>query len=259
MKDTIVNLVNTYTDFLLNVSEYTLLTEEIKSRMDANKILIHYYSLEKKVMDYSKFDNRIASYLLENKLDKFINKEIDNDKINELLQNGILNNDMITYFIEKEKTVLSIKSDSILNKVKAHKLDIRSKIKNIDTFNLIKKRELLRLQTNETRYSYFNAAKSTKDILLLNGKDKITVKVKGDLISLEIKVINRIYKNEFIDYLVANNIDAFKYSILDAKLKNSKDKRLDIDIVNSYKIIKNKECLFIKTLPGLLKKYNKKK
>ena len=58
---------------------------------------------------------------------------------------------------------------------------------------------------------------------------------------------------------MANNIDAFKYSILDAKLKNSKDKRLDIDIVNSYKIIKNKECLFIKTLPGLLKKYNKKK
>ena len=259
MKETILNLVNIYTEFLLNVSEYTILTEEIKNRMDANKILIHYYSLEKKVMDYSKFDNRVASYLLENKLDQFINKEIDNNKINELLASGVLNENIISYFIEKEKTVLSIKSDAILNKVRSNKLEIRSKIKNMDIFELVKRRELQRLQTNETRYNYFNAAKATKDILLLNERDRITVKVKGDLTSLEIKVVNRIYKDEFIDYLTANNIDAFKYSVLDAKLKNSKNKKLDMDIVNSYKIVNKKECLFIKVLPGLLKKYNKKK
>ena len=100
MKETILNLVNIYTEFLLNVSEYTILTEEIKNRMDANKILIHYYSLEKKVMHYSKFDNRVASYLLENKLDQFINKEIDNNKINELLASGVLNENINSYFIE---------------------------------------------------------------------------------------------------------------------------------------------------------------
>ena len=52
MKETIINLMVCYKEFLLNISEYNILTESIKNRMVANKILIQYYSLEKKICNY---------------------------------------------------------------------------------------------------------------------------------------------------------------------------------------------------------------
>jgi ABC-type oligopeptide transport system ATPase subunit len=78
---------------------------------------------------------------------------------------------------------------------------------------------------NDLRNKYYNAAKSTKDMLLLHYKDKITVKVKDEVVKLEIKLVKTIYKKELIQYLELNNIDAFEYKANIDKLKNSKSKK----------------------------------
>ena len=81
MKETIINLMRCYKEFLLNISEYNILTESIKSRMSTNKTLVQYYSLEKKSCDYSTYDNGVVAYLIENNLDKFYEKQISDKKI----------------------------------------------------------------------------------------------------------------------------------------------------------------------------------
>lgn len=259
MKDTIINLVNCYKEFIIATSEYTIINEDIKSRMNANKILVFYYSLEKKYIDYSTYDNTIVTYLLENNLYKFIEKKIDNKKIEGYLASGLITYETLNYFLDREKTILSIKSDTLINTISINKDNVISEVKQIDMFDLVKRREVLRLKINDLRYKYYNAAKLTKDMLMLHSRDKIKVRIKDDLIELEIRIIDRIYNNEFEDYLIANNLDAFSYRVITSKLKNSKDKKIDRDIINNYKINNKKECLYIKPLPGLLRKYNKKK
>lgn len=259
MKETIINLMVYYKEFLLNISEYNILTESIKNRMTANKILIQYYSLEKKICNYSTYDNGVVTYLIENNLDKFYEKQIDDKKIKNLIDSNILTEDAINYFIEREKTVLLISSSSITGEVASHKANVRAAVDKMEMIELIRKRELLKLQINDLRNKYYNAAKSTKDVLLLHSKDRITVKIKEEVVKLEIKLIRTIYKKELIQYLELNNIDAFEYKVNIDKLKNSKSKKLDREIIDKYKIENNKECLYIHILQGLLRKYNKNK
>lgn len=259
MKETIINLMVCYKEFLLNISEYNILTESIKNRMVANKILIQYYSLEKKICNYSTYDNGVVTYLIENNLDKFYEKQIDDKKIKNLIDSNILTEDAINYFVEREKTVLLISSSSITGEVASHKANVRADVDKMEMIELIRKRELLKLQINDLRNKYYNAAKSTKDVLLLHSKDRITVKIKEEVVKLEIKLIRTIYKKELIQYLELNNIDAFEYKVNIDKLKNSKSKKLDREIIDKYKIENNKECLYIHILQGLLRKYNKNK
>lgn len=255
MKDTIMNLMSCYKDFLFSISEYTIVNETIKSKMKSNREKVEFYSLEIKSKNYSRYSTDITKYLLNNKLDKFLERQIDDNKIKELTSIGILNESMLEYFIDKEHTRLIINSSNIQNEITKHKNTIRENITNIGTLELIRRREFLRLQTNENRIRYFNAAKATKDILVLHYKDKITFKTNSDVVRLEIKIINTTYKDEFIHYLDANNIDAFKYKVLDTKLNNSKDKRLDASVIAKYRIDNRKECLYITVLPGAFKKY----
>lgn len=259
MKETIINLMRCYKEFLLNISEYNILTESIKSRMSTNKTLVQYYSLEKKNCNYSTYDNRVVTYLIENNLDKFYEKQISDKKIKSLIDSNILTEDAMNYFIEREKTVLLINSSSIPSEIASHKASTRSTIDKMEMIELIRKRELLKLQINDLRNKYYNAAKSTKDMLLLHCKDKITVKIKDEVVKLEIKLVKTIYKKELIQYLELNNIDAFEYKANIDKLKNSKSKKLNREIIDRYKIENTKECLYIHILQGLLKKYNKSK
>jgi hypothetical protein len=200
-----------------------------------------------------------VTYLIKNNLDKFYEKQIDDKKIKNLIDSNILTEDAINYFIEREKTVLLISSSSITGEVASHKANVRAAVDKMEMIELIRKREILKLQINDLRNKYYNAAKSTKDVLLLHSKDRITVKIKEEVVKLEIKLIRTIYKKELIQYLELNNIDAFEYKVNIDKLKNSKSKKLDREIIDKYKIENNKECLYIHILQGLLRKYNKNK
>ena len=111
--------------------------------------------------------------------------------------------------------------------------------------------------SNKEVLTLFDIFESFKNFII----DKIncTKKIKEEVVKLEIKLIKTIYKKELIQYLELNNIDAFEYKANIDKLKNSKSKKLNREIIDRYKIENTKECLYIHILQGLLKKYNKSK
>lgn len=261
MQNNINNLLESYMKFAYSTSEYNIITNNLKNftKNHGDNVIIDYYSLKIKRVDKSTYTNEIISYLKEKNLNQFIEEKVDDNKICNLIELGVLNKDLVINNIENEKTVLDIKMINFKESLALFEEDLKKQIKSTDLKKCIQKRESLKYQINEHRYNYYKFAKQIKDSLSDNNISQYRFQYKEDIGILKIKTLNRTYTKDFRNYLKNTNLDALVYSVNSQALLKSKSKKIDREIVNQFKIENYQEYLYVKILRGLFNKKIKNK
>lgn len=256
MENLIAKLIKSYIDFYSLISEYTVLNDRLKTytKEHHNNVIVDYYSLKIKLIDKSIYSQEVLSYLLKNNLNNFIEKEVDDKKIKNLIQANALDRNFVLSSINSEKTYIDIKLNNYNDYINSLKNRISNNIENLDILNIIKRRESLKLEIGDLRYMYYRNAKEVKSKMLCEELPKYRFKYKDSIGILKIETSKRLYSNQFVNYLESNNLDAFKYNILNKKLNDSKNKKIDRDYIEQFKQYNYQEQLYIVILKGLFNK-----
>lgn len=257
MEDYLLNLMENYTAFKYKVAEYSTINEVLKkyTKEKESKTLVDYYSLTLRTVDKSVYKNELTDYLLENNLKNYLTKTVNEKNLSKLMQDNLIDNDFVMLNTIKENTVLDIKLLGLNESLAAKIKEVEKQIKSIPMLKLIQRRELLKLEINELRQKYYKFAKLTKDELVKNGMKKYRFKFDDSICAIEIKTKSRVYNNELIEYLESHFPLALQYKVDNAKLLKSKSKKINREEIDSFKVEKYQEYLYVSMLKGL---YNKK-
>lgn len=256
MQKCLEELMDAYYDFQYKVSEYEVINNKIKEyvKENHNKVIIDYYSLKLRLVDKSFYLEELIPYLIENNFKNFIIKQIDDEKLSNLIEEGVINKEFALSNIEKEKTVLDIRLKKMPKILSEYKEELKNNINSESWLDLVKKRERLKTKIDASRYRYYKEAKNIKDLLNENNMSQYRFQYGDDIGLAKIRIKNREYCKAFIDYIEINGLDAIKLVIDNPKLLKSKSKKLDREFINKYKIENFQEYLYITILRSALAK-----
>lgn len=260
IENVIIELLDEYTAFKVMTLEYELLTDKIKEYVKKNNgyVVLDYYSLTLKSVDKSFYSNRLIPYLKTNNLTKFIVEKVNEDKINKLVENKIIEESDVLKNIVSEKTFLNIQLLNFDKNLKNIELQLSQNIHQMSMKRCVDKRESLRIEIDKSRFKYFTLAKQVKDLLSIGERTMYRFQYNDDLGMLKIKTVSRDYTSSFIQFLKDKNPDSLFYSIDSPSFLNSKNKKIDRNITEQFKIEDYKDYLYIKILKGVLDKKIKK-
>lgn len=247
MKNIANDLIKHYISFIELTLEYNLINNKLKkfTRENENSVLINGYSLQLKIVDKSHYTDEIIPYLRKNKFNKFIEMKINENKINNYIKSDILTENYVLSNIEKEKTVLDIDIQHFDHHQQQFEILKEKEIGALKLKECIIQRENLKHQINDIRYIYYKYAKQIKDILYTNNSLQHQFNYQNLNIILKYKVLNKIYSHKFIEEQLKLNPDIFYYSPNSKSLLLSKNKKIDKEYINQFKIEKYQEYLYI--------------
>ena len=254
MQNELSMLMDSYQDFTYMVAEYNILNKKLKSHVkeNHNKAIIDYYSLRLKIVDKSTYADELIPYLMDNNLKYFINKNIDNKKINEMVSEKILDRDYVISNIEFEKSVLDIKLRELPEKLENFKEQTISSVNNHSLIKVVQRRELLKTRIDESRYLYYKYAKELKDLMRQEGFSQYRFQYNDDIGLLKIRTTGRVYSKDFIGFIDETHNEAIKLSVDSKKLMKSKDKNIDRDYVDRHKKESFQEYLYVSIVRSAL-------
>lgn len=261
MDKKISQLLDIYLDFKKTAIEYTVVNSKIKEfvKKKGGSSFIDCYSLKIKQVDKSVYSDEAIDYLKNNKLEKFLENKIDNFKVEKLVSEGILEEKYVLENIIKEKTLLDIKTTSMKENFTKILKDMEYKYSYSSILNCIKNRQILKSELDMKRFLYYQTAKEVKQMLINNDLEQYRFKYKNDLGLIKILYKSTSYTNDFIKYVNDNNLDANKVVIKHSELLRSKNKKINRDELNKYKIEAYQEYLYVQFLHGVYKKNRKNK
>lgn len=261
MDKKISQLLDIYLDFKKTAIEYTVVNSKIKEfvKKKGGSSFIDCYSLKIKQVDKSVYSDEAIDYLKNNKLEKFLENKIDNFKVEKLISEGILEEKYVLENIIKEKTLLDIKTTSMKENFTKILKDMEYKYSYSSILNCIKNRQILKSELDMKRFLYYQTAKEVKQMLINNDLEQYRFKYKNDLGLIKILYKSTSYTNDFIKYVNDNNLDANKVVIKHSELLRSKNKKINRDELNKYKIEAYQEYLYVQFLHGVYKKNRKNK
>lgn len=256
MREDIVDLIDSYTNFIYKVTEYNVVNNKLKEyvRENHNNLIVDFYGLKLKSVDKSTYSKEVIPYLLENNLNQFIREAVSNKKINELMQENKIDRNFVLSNIENEKTALDIKLKNFPNDIDRFKNKVQYEVNNKEIINLVQRRECLKLEISDARYHYYKFVKKVKDILNVNKEYKHRFQYNSDIGMVKIRVTDRVYSDDFIKYLKERDLEAINFYVDSSKLIQTKSKKIDRKIVNKYKNYNFQEYLYVSVLRGLLNK-----
>lgn len=259
MEDKINNLLDSYIKYIKLSIEYNVITEKLKNftKLNNNKTIVDYYSLQIKLIDKSMYNKDLIPILIENKLDKFLEEKINDKKISKLIELGDLDETFIKKNIDSKKTRLDIKIIDLKNELNLFKKKLAYEIDRFDITTCIRRRESVKYEIVQYKNNYYSLARQIKFFLIDNEIQEYRFQYNNKIGLLRIKTTETKYSTNFIYYLKSSGIDAFEYSIKNSQLLKSKSKKIDRNIINEFKIDNYKELLYIKILKGLFNKKTK--